>query len=308
MQKGPYGGDTPGKILAYRCHDPFAFKYVKRSFDLTALAEQKLTVLLGSEIKTSWLEDNFLSLGLFGNKESFLIQNAEDLSEDVQQLILQHEEFILEGRLFVLNFNRDHKLFKSLQTKKTALVSTVLIKAPAFWEEMKLLNFLLHQKEMSLDYNVKDAFVDNVPFTFSAYCQTLDQLKISSPHLTKECLLALLGTTKTDQFAMIDFFTSRKMKSFYEKLIKVTLENGELIPLLYFLQNYFIKVYDPSYLQDKKKLSNYDRGILATSKTWKTAEIQRAIEYIGELIVLAKTGQQQLLNRLQLDQIKSIKI
>ena len=82
IEKGKYG--------VYGCYafDPYINKLLKDSIDVTQF-EGGLTTLMAEDISIQWIEDNFLSLGLFGNSDSFLIQNAQNLSKECQKLLDQ---------------------------------------------------------------------------------------------------------------------------------------------------------------------------------------------------------------------------
>ena len=73
--------------------------------------EEKLPVFNGKELTLTWFEDNFLTLGLFGNQESYVISNAENLNADCKEFLAENE-LLLENRYLILFYNKSKFLIK----------------------------------------------------------------------------------------------------------------------------------------------------------------------------------------------------
>ena len=56
------------------------------------------------------------------------------------------------------------------------------------------------------------------------------------------------------------------------------------------MQSHLLKLSDPSYLDEKKALNNYDKKIIAQSKLWRKQELDLSIRKFGELQVAVKRG------------------
>ena len=103
------------KAIAISTFDPLAFKFIKDSIDYSKFSDSKLHVISGKELTLNWIEDNFKSLGLFGNDESFLIQHADEMNKQCKDLFIdEFESFNLDDRFLILNFNKEEVLFKKL--------------------------------------------------------------------------------------------------------------------------------------------------------------------------------------------------
>jgi hypothetical protein len=65
-------------LLALKTFDPISLKLVKdyllRGFDKNVLHHK-----LGSEVTKSWIEEEFLTLSLFGNSDNFFIHQSNDI-------------------------------------------------------------------------------------------------------------------------------------------------------------------------------------------------------------------------------------
>lgn len=284
LQAGP-------KIIAFSCFDPLVFKILKERLDMSLFAENKLNVLLGKEISDVWFDDNFKSLGLFGNSDSYLIHFSEDLKAQIKDDLLNSENLILTDRFVLLSFTKEDSFFKKLQKNKSELVETIQIQAPAFWEDDELIDFVCDDQKVYLTNSAKQFIKENLPFQVNSYYQLINQLKVNYPNKNNIDLIdvkPLISEFKVDQFQLAELFGSKKLKLFYKKLIEGHEQGHELISIFYFLQSHLLKVYDTSYLQGKTKLTKYDRQILAQSKLWSKKDLTRSISYLGDLLILSK--------------------
>lgn len=308
--KYPQGISSKGKLIAYKCDDPFYMQIIKSRLKNNYFQDDELKVSIGSELSSTWVEDNFLSLGLFGNSESYYVLNAEDIKDNTVESFERAEEFILDGRILVLVFNKDSKLFKKLAKSKAENIETVQITAPAFWEDKNLLNFLCEEKKINLPINLKSWILSEVTFSSVEYSLILDRIKINFTDfqgLAAADLATLIGAKKIDQFHIVELLARKNMPGFYKSFIEVIESGQDLFQLLYLMQSHFIKMFDTSYTEEKKKLSKYDQGIISQSKNWEKKDIIKVIDYMGELLILAKSKSNQLERRVKSDQLKLLK-
>ena len=307
----PQGLPTSGKVVAISCYDTFSLKFLRKYFKTESMHEGKMNILLGHEVSTSWVDDNFRSLGLFGNEESFLIHGAEELNEAVQESLELVDELLLDGRFLILNFHKDCKFFKRLQKSKSEKVETIQITAPAFWEEKQLLDFLCGEFDLTLSREVQESIQSKVSFDIASYSQFLEQLSLNFLKGEKISNLkevhSLMNESKLDQFEILELFATKKMKLFYQKLLNAIQSGNEIIPLLYLMQGHFIKLYDTSYLEGKAKLTKYDRGIQSQAKLWSEKDLVKVTSYLGEVLVLAKQKNIELERRSKQEQLRLIK-
>jgi DNA polymerase III delta subunit len=311
LNKFPDGLPENGKLMAIYCYDSYALKYIRDSFKTEKMHEEKLNILLGSEVSSTWVDDNFKSLGLFGNNESFFIHAADEIQETVLEVLQMPEDLILSGRYLILNFHKDTKAFKKLQKSSSELIETIQITAPAFWEEMQLLDFLCQNKQLTLSREIKEKIKNQLPFDISSYSRFLDQLLLNFPGKEMisdaDAAMSLSSESKVDQFEILELFATKKMRLFYQQFLEAIESGNEIIPMLYLIQGHFIKLYDTSYLEAKTKLTKYDRGIQAQSKLWSHEDIFKVVDYFGELLILAKQKSDTLELRIKHDQMRLIK-
>jgi DNA polymerase III delta subunit len=279
------------KVIAFSCFDPLAFKILKERITPSKFAENRLNVMLGKEVTDVWFDDNFNSLGLFGNSDSYLIHYAEELKANIKEDFLKSDNLILTDRYVLLNFTKEDTFYKKLQKDKSPLVETIQIQAPAFWEEDELLSFICEDLKVYLTIQGKQFIREKVPFQINSYYQLIAQLKINYPdknNIDVSDISPLISELKMDQFQLAELFGSKKLKLFYKKLIEGHEQGHELISVFYFLQSHLLKIYDLSYLDGKSKLTKYDKQIMAQSKLWSKNDLARAITYLGDLLILAK--------------------
>lgn len=301
-----FNEDSPS-VIAFSSFDPIAFKFVKEKINYNLFSESKLHVISGREVTLSWIEDNYKSLGLFGNNESFLIQHAEEIPAECRDEFFNLDNFILENRFLILNFNKEEKLFKKFL--KMDMVETHQIQAPAFWENNNLLSYLCDEMKVLLGYEAKSLILERVPSTILDYHNILSQICINFPgklNISASDILSLLGDSKIDNFEFATLFGNKKINVFYKKIIDLQCDHNELRGIFYFLQSHLIKVYDPSYLEEKNKHSKYDKQILQQTNLWKKSDLKRAINYFGELEILAKKKDSFLHSKLRKDFLRTI--
>ena len=291
LKSRPNGLSGETRLIAFSCYDPLAFKLIKDHFNYTVFENETLGVVLGKEITSEWFDDNFKSLGLFGNSDSFLIHFADELSEEIKENLLEFDNLIMDNRVLILNFAKDDKFFKKLQKHKSPLIETISIQAPAFWEELELIEYLCKTLQVNLTYPAKEKIKERVPFNLNSYYQLLTQIKINfndQVEIDVKDILPLFSEIKVDQFELADLFGSKKLKAFYYKIIESMGEGHDIIGNISFLQSHLIKMYDLSYMDAKPKLTKYDKKIMNHSGLWTKDELKRAMNYLSEILIMAK--------------------
>ncbi|MBT4792177.1 MAG: hypothetical protein HON90_11445 [Halobacteriovoraceae bacterium] len=278
--------DENYNIISFLCFDPLAFKIIK---DKMKFPNGPLRVLLGKEVTQDWFDDNLRSMGLFANTESYLIHFAQDLNEKIQDRILKDRELLLDNRFLILNFSKDCSFYKELQ--KSNHTESIKIEAPAFWEDHNLLDFLCSQLNVYLSVAGKETIKEKVPFDINSYYQILTQIKINNPNeksVSPEQILPLLSEQKMDQFELATLLGARNFKQFYNKMLESVTHGNEVIGALYFLQSHFMKMYDLSNLDQKSRLTKYDKQLISHSKLWSKDELMRVLDYLDSLILMSK--------------------
>lgn len=290
-------------VHSFYAFDPLVSKLFIERIPRNILEGNKLNILIGNEITEQWVEDNLLSLGLFGNSESYLIHFAEKIPKNVQQLFLSGN-LISDSRFVILVFNELNDFAKQLQ--KSDVVNSIEVTPPMFWENKELLEFFSSYLGVYLSYEASQLIIDSIEPGCSEYYNLLNQLQINFPdkNIDKDMLLEVMEKNKMDQFELAALFSSRKFNEFYSLLIERLKDNG-FYSFNYFMQSHLLKMLDTSYLDGKKKLSKYDRQILSDAKKWNRNSLVRAIGYFKKLEVLLRENDEVFMHTLKKDYLKS---
>jgi DNA polymerase III delta subunit len=247
-----------------------------------------LSTLDAPSITTSWVDDNFKSLGLFGNTDSFCINFADKLVPDVKEALLS-DDLMLEDRYLILMFDKSDDFFKEI-TKKDS-VHGIKIEAPAFWENDKLLDFVAAKEGVQLSFPAKQTILEFVESNIGSYYNIINKLKVNydSDTITDQMLDLVIDKDRLDSFEMASLFGFKKMAGFYKKILDIDPDFETLRSLFYFLQTHMAKISDPRYIEKKSKPSKYDKQILSQSKVWKDGELVLVMDFLRSLELKAKT-------------------
>ena len=278
---------TRSGLYAFYSFDSLVASILKGKFPRHLFHEEKLPVFNAKELTLTWFEDNFLTLGLFGNQESYVISNAESLSSDCKEFLL-NSDLLLENRYLILFFNKNDDLYKGLIKKEE--VNGIEIQAPAFWETDKLLDFLADELKVQLEYESKNIILNYVDHTPLDLYNLLTKLSVNYgvESVSKIMLEDLLEKNRLDNFEMAKLFGFKKMKEFYTQLIELDPDYENLRSLFYFLQTHMIKIADPSFIYDKKRQTKYDSQILNQSKLWKPDELKHVLSFLKSIEMKSK--------------------
>lgn len=293
-------------LIVIKAADAISFKILKEKLFENHYENFDKKVLSGSDIKQGWIEDNFLSLGLFGNSESFLINSSDKISKDLHEVFDRSEEFILDNRFLILNFEKESELLKKLNKSSSWL--SVQIQAPAFWENNQLFDFLCQYFGVYLSLDSKEYFLNSVPFNIESYYSKLSQLKLHydlNNSISLDLVKELIEVSKIDQFKFAELFGQKSISKFYKELMDLNLDYNEYYLLFNFIQSHFLKLYDTSYLSNKSKLTKYDRSLMQQSKLWNRSELDKVLQYLGEVTQLSKTKSVLLESKLKRDYLRT---
>lgn len=287
-------------LYALSCDD----SYIGRMAHKKAMNHfgQKIQVVLGSELTSQWIEDNYISTGLFGSTEHFLILMAENIPSSVQDDFIQYE-YDLNDRLLFFSFSAKSSFFDKLQKKKEGTFYKIESVSP--WQYDRLLGFYANELRVNLSYEAKEFMHENLPQDSGVYISLLKNIKLSYPQgpSLKDLKELIVGGT-LDQFEMADLYSEKKFKDFYLKLMNIDASQGDWIRFFSFLQGHLFKISDTSYLKTKKKPSKYDNKIVKASSHWNKDEIKRELKKLSELQILVKTKPLDLKTQLGLNYLR----
>lgn len=290
-------------IIALNTFDPICLKLVK-DYLTRGLDDKVLHYKMANEVTKNWLEEEFQTLSLFGNTESFFIHHAHDLNADLMETISNLE---VSGRFLLLSFENEQATWKKLV--KENKISTLVIEPPRFWEFNKLLDFVCTFLRLPLSYEAKSWILEAMENNLGTFYNSCCLIKINHPD-AKEISLAqvkdLLTLEKLDQFQLANLLARKKHREFYEKLVQLEGDFDKMRGFFMFMQGHLIKMADPSYLGDKPRLTNYDKDIQNAAKLWKQNELLKEVELFNRWELLCKKKDSHLWHELKEAQLRSL--
>lgn len=289
FEKSYINGLNPSQkgIIAFHSFDPIINSLIKSKFPKSYFEGESLHTFQGKEIHTNWLEDNFKSLGLFGNSDSFCITKAEELSSECKDLLLE-DDLILENRYLILFFEKNDDFFKKLSKKDS--IQAFKIDAPAFWENDKLLDYFAKERMVQLSFEAKQTILNYVEPTCINLYNLMSKLSLNftNEQVSNSMLDEVIEKSKLDHFEMASLFGFKQMNEFYSKIISLDPDYNALRSLFYFLQTHMIKIADPSFIDKKPKPTKYDNQIISQSRIWKKNELTLVVSFLRDLEFKAK--------------------
>lgn len=290
-------------ILALNTFDPICLKLVK-DYLTRGAGDRVIHYKMASEVTKPWLEEEFQTLSLFGNSESFFIHQAHDLKAEMMESISQLE---VTGRFLILSFENEHASWKKLV--KEGKIATLMIEPPRFWELNKLLDFVASILRLPLSYDSKTWMLDALENDLGTFYNACCLIKLNHPE-SKEVSLKevkeLLTLEKLDQFQMASYVARKKNKEFYERLIALERDFEKMRGLFNFMQSHLIKLADPSYLGQKPRLTQYDKDIQNAAKLWKSSELIGLIEKFNQWELLSKKKDSHLWHEIKEAHLRSL--
>ncbi|WPU66142.1 DNA polymerase III subunit delta [Peredibacter starrii] len=291
--------------LAINSFDPICLKMVKDF--LTRGADDKVIhYKMAAEVTRGWIEEEFQTLSLFGNSESFFIHQAQDLNAEMLEMISNLD---VSGRFLILSFENELATWKKLV--KEGKIGTLVIEPPRFWEINKLLDFTCAHLRLPLSYEAKtwilDALENNLGTFYNACCL----IKLNHPEAREVGInevKELLTLEKLDQFQLASLVARKKQKEFFEKLVALEGDFEKMRGFFNFMQSHLIKMADPSYLAQKARLTQYDKDLQSTSKLWKSDELMNEIQKFNRWELLCKKKDSHLWHEIKEAHLRSISV
>ena len=277
---------------------------------------QKFNVVVGSELTPDWLISKFQELDFFSfNQEiqtettnHWLVLNAEDIPNESKKLILA-KAIDFSSHVLVLSFAKRNSFFDDLG--KIDEYQCLKMEEYKFWDTPKYLSFLAEQMAMNIDSSVSQYILDSVPNTTQEFVQVLSKMRRFNQTWTnsqkqKGLLRELVSKTRVDQFALASKFSQRNKPFFYKSLIETELDFDSLKSLFNFMQGHLLKLYDPSYMYKKPRMTKYDKEVDAHSKLWKKADLLLAVKQFSDFEILAKQKSDLLLTEMRSEYFEAL--
>jgi len=286
-------------FYTFTCFDPYITQLLKSHLP------KGFKSLWGKELTIVWLENNILTLNLFDNEEPFWIYEAELISTDVKNFIIE-QQFNPGNRYFVMAFSKEDNFRKKIIEK---IKGTHLeIEMPKFWHMDRLLGFMAQEMSCKFSDDAISHIIDTVEPNSGEYFRVLNMLRLTFAEnelITRKQIIPLLNKSKLDKFAFASLFGKKKQRLFYENLLGIHSDFEDLRSFFNFMQIHILKLIDPTYMEKKKSLSKYDREIKSLSASWSKKDLRDELRFFSQLEIMAKQKKQELVDILRCQQIKN---
>lgn len=275
-------------LHAFICKDTFVLQEIKTQLKSFWPESSELKIVFGEELTTEWWEDNFLSLSLFGNSESYIVLNASSLKSDHLEILKREDLFLQDRKVFFL-FNQENDFCKKMV--KNDNVNVHILEEAKHWEGRELFDFWCSQFKLSLSYQAKEKALILLNHESSEFINLLKVLEVNhadKKEISLSHLEEVITPTRFNKFELAELFCSRKFKEFYQKLLDLNPNKKEIEDFAYFMQGHLIKVLDPSLISQKNYLSKYDKNIMSHSRLWNEQKLQNAMIYFEEIVLRSR--------------------
>ena len=262
-----------GRVVL-QAFDPLSLRLMKDHLLAGVAPESRPKQIAGSDARPDWIEDQFLSLGLFGNSESWIINSPDEMTTAAKDVVLR-EDLMLEGRALGFAFHNDTAYLKKVL--KAPGVSHIQLEAPRFWETAKLVDFLCVLFHLPLNHDAKQYLLQAVENEFMPLFDVFRLVKLNHPESRQVSLAQvkeLIDVDRLDQFALAQDMGKKAWRPFFERLLSVEMDFERLRFILMFLQSHLMKLADPSYADGKARLSKYDQEIVTLARGWRPEEVR----------------------------------
>lgn len=285
-------------IVAIATSDAFIERLLIKKLPRAELG-MPLSFYRPDELSISMVEQELSGMDLFQSPRSFYVTSSQELSKEVQKGLLDLAPSI-DDRLVALFFSRENDFFQKLFRKEG--VETISVTAPHFRDNARYLQFLADEMRVQLDPQVFDYLLKAYNLDTAQYIEALNIIRLHSSSagkvLTAEQVKSLLVSQDIDIFYMTRIYCEKKFTLFYQELLKFADDFNTLRMLFSFLSGHLLKLKDPSFLYSKNYLNAWDKAIISSSKLWQPHELDREIEQMNRLEVLAKSQDIWLKSRL----------
>ncbi len=295
------------KTLDVKAEGPQAFliddPYIERVIlDRLPKKEIPFSLYTGSEFTRDFIEEHFVNLSFFSSSDHIMIMNAENISKDVLEFLLE-TDIDWSGRYLLLFFTKTSKSFTEFVKNKKVI--GIEIEMPRFWEGVKMWQFAQKVREINLDATVTRFALENLEHNFESFFWLIDTIKVNFPagKVDLKQLQELVSRERYDFFELIDLF-HKGPKFFFQEVLKKEEDFDWMRGLASFMQTHLVKVLYPEEVRAKGKLSKYDQSILEMSEKLNRSMVKSYMDFFSEMEVLAKANDAFLINRLRMEALR----
>lgn len=286
---------------AFLIDDPYLERVV---LDRLPKGDFKFALYSGAEFTRDFIEEHFVNLSFFSEKDHILIMNAENIPASSIEFLLEAGIDFSE-RYLLLFFTKSSKIFNELAKNKTTEINAVELEMPRFWEGAKMWQFAQKAREVSMDGAVSRFALEQLEHNFESFFWLLDTIKINfdKAPVDIKVLGELVKKERWDFFELIEVF-NQSPKKFFEELLKKEMDYDWMRTMSAFMQTHLIKVLFPEEILAKPKLSKYDQSVIDVSEKQTRESIQYYLGLFSELEIMAKSSDVFLIDRLRLETLK----
>jgi hypothetical protein len=265
------------------------------------------------ELNLPWLQENLFSFDLFGEQKPILITSADEIPSSFHDFFLTLDQSQLATKL-VLSFDHETSLFKKLTQQSQT--QSLLIKDTPFWEMKKLFLFLCEQKKVKLSSHAIEFLLSHINHSVDDFFTVIEKIEqnfylqvLNGTLIEKEDLKTSIEFSKFDLFELAEDFNRQRLMIFFQKIIALNLDNDELSKLSSFMLAHIFKLMDPSVVQEKKKLSQYDKALLESAKQWKSESLIAYADFFSEIeIIVRAKGNLDAQNKIKQKLLESLSL
>lgn len=286
-------------IYSYLINEPYLERVV---LDRLPKNEMKFAYYTGNEITRDFLEEHFLNLSFFPEKEAIVVINAEVIPNTLLERLLEME-IDWSSRFLLLFFTKSNKAF--VEFAKNDKIKAIELELPRFWEGAKLWQFCQKVREINLDGVVSRFALENFEHNFESFFYLIDTVKINFPdgNVDIKILQDLVPRERWDFFLLIELFHYTP-KRLFEEILKKEMDYEWMRTFSAFMQTHLVKILFPEEIKKKGKLSKYDQSILDIGERFNREKIKYYMEFFSKLEILAKSSDVLLINHLRLEILK----
>jgi hypothetical protein len=253
--------------------EAFSARLITESFLKTRTEKIRPKVKLGGEVTVNWLQEEFLNASFFEDLPSYIILHPEQMSAPVKKY-LQDQDLDLSSRALIFQYAQSDLVFQKKISEK--LSHGIVIESPKFWETEKLLQSILNLYQVKMDYSAKEYLIENSQAEFSEWVNLVRHLRLHFPDIStfsKKHLDDVLECGHLDVFGLAQHLNTKSITKLLAEIVSLNLSFEELRGVWSFLLSHLDKISRPDFATEKKKLSKYDKDILAAQARWNQEEL-----------------------------------
>lgn len=248
------------------------------------------TLLEGRDLTIDWIENNLVALSLFADDKPVAILNAMSVKKNIFESLM---EALPNSSKFIYLFS--HGKNDLARNKKYSEVEGHIfmeVSAAPFWEYEKMIIALFSWEGIELDMATARFLVMRYGQNFYELLNALRVCQLNFPYAEKLMVADIKELFQSnkhiDRFFLADLFNEKKILEFWDTLLKTEVDLDEMKSFFSFMVSHIVKIIDPSYTQNKKKISAYDKKIIKANRHWNHKQLDFMLEKFSNLIISCK--------------------